>query len=164
MSHFHRKNHLSIRSMVRWVDLSSLCLLAIGCTSLGHSGREVPLIAKPIGHLSEITLDGDDNELSIAIEKALDASGVDVHTVFAPEVTDKTVERETKYNELKTRYVVQVSSKDGDKCLPEGSRQMDFNIVVTDYREHKRVLVMHGEYGCKDSIVRQFMKWLGATG
>jgi hypothetical protein len=149
--------------MLKWIYLCSLGTLT-ACTSLGHSGREVPLIAKPIGHVSEITLDGDNNELSIAIEKALDASGVDVHTMFASEVTDKTAEREVKYKELKTRYVIQVSSTDRDKCLPEGSRQMDFDIVVNDYSEHKRVLVMHGDHGCKDSIVRQFMKWFTSNG
>lgn len=127
---------------------------------MGHAGREEPLIAKPIGHISEITLDGDDNELSIAIEKALEDGGIEVHTVFAPEVRDKSSEREIKYNQVSTRYVVRVASDDYDQCLPEGSRQMDFNIVVTDYQEHKRVLVMHGEHGCKNSIVERFMKWL----
>jgi hypothetical protein len=149
---------------LRALVFSALCVLGVSCTSMGHAGREVPLIAKPIGHISEISLAGDDNELAIAIETALDASGVEVHTVFAQEVTEKTIERETKYNELKTRYVVQVASRDLDKCMPEGSRQMDFNIVVTDYQEHKRVLVMHGEHGCKASIVRQFMKWFTAGG
>lgn len=144
-------------------SLGAFCLLEVTCTSLGHAGREVPLIAKPIGHISEITLDGDDNELAIAVEKALDAGGVEVHTVFARQVTDKSAEREVKYTELKTRYVVQVASRDLDRCLPEGSRQMDFNIVVTDYQEHTRVLVMRGEHGCRDSIVRQFMRWLTAN-
>jgi hypothetical protein len=148
---------------VKVLAVSGLCALGVGCTSMGHAGREVPLIAKPIGHISEISLSGDDNELAIAIEKALDASGVEVHTVFAPQVTEKTDERETRYNELKTRYVVQVASRDLDTCLPEGSRQMDFNIVVIDYKEHKRVLVMHGEHGCKGSIVRQFIKWFTAS-
>lgn len=70
---------------------------------MGHSGREAPLIAKPIGQISEITLDGDDNELSIAIEKALEDGGIKVHTVFAPEVRDKSSEREVKYNQVSTR-------------------------------------------------------------
>src|ERR1700682_175175 len=108
MSHQFYNRHLPIRPIAGWLYLSSLCFLAAGCTSLGHSGREVPLIAKPIGHISEITLDGDDNELSIAVEKALDASGVEVHTVFAPEVRTKTADGEIRYNELKTRYVVRV--------------------------------------------------------
>jgi hypothetical protein len=152
------RHHTIIR-----VAFLSLCLPLGACTSLGHSGREAPLIAKSIGHISEITLDGDDNELAIAIEKALDAKGITVRTVFAPQVKEKTTEREITYNQLTTRYVIRVSSVDYDKCLPEGSRQMDFNIVVTDYQEHQRMFVMHGEHGCKDSIVSKFMKWLEAA-
>src|SRR5438309_1559225 len=125
-------------TMIR-VAFLALCLPAGACTSLGHSGREAPLIAKPIGHISEITLDGDDNELAIAIENALDAKGIIVRTVFAPQVKQTTPDREVTYNQLTTRYVIRASSIDRDKCLPEGSRQMDFNIVVTDYQEHQRV-------------------------
>lgn len=137
-----------------------LSFLAIDCTSLGHSSREAPLIARHIGHISEITLDGDDHELAIAIEKALEDSGIDVKTMFAPEIREKSSDREVTYQQLSTRYVIRVQSEDYDSCLPEGSRQMDFSIVVTDYQEHRRVLVMRAQHGCKNSIVERFMKWL----
>jgi hypothetical protein len=145
---------------VGWFFIAAWLCGLTGCTSIGHGGREKPLIARQIDPISEITLDGDDNELAIAIEKALDDSGIKVRTVFAPRVTEKSDDREVTYSQLGTRYVIRVQSDDYDICLPEGSRQMDFSIVVTDYEEHRRVLVMRAKHGCKNSIVNRFMKWL----
>ena len=58
----------------------------VGCTSLGQQARAVPKIAKPTEHISEIGFDGDDNELSVAIEKLLDELGVRTRILSTPQV------------------------------------------------------------------------------
>lgn len=51
-------------------------MLVCGCTSAGHEKRAVPQIAKSVGELAEVGFDPDDNELSVAVEKLLDARGI----------------------------------------------------------------------------------------
>lgn len=67
-----------------------LCLFFLlgltGCTSLGQETRAVPKIAKSTEPIVEVGLDGDDNELSVAIEKELDARGVKVKILSTPQV------------------------------------------------------------------------------
>lgn len=132
----------------------------IACTSRGHQTRAVPKIAKPIGSITEFGFDGDDNELSVAIEKLLDDLGVRAKILSTPQVRVQRGDREYTYDEVQTRYVLRVRSEDLDKCLPEGSRQMHFNVSVVDFQERARVFLMNGEYSCKDTLVRSFGQWL----
>jgi len=108
----------------------------------------------------EVALDGDDNELSVAIEKELEARGVKVRLLSTPQVRVQRGDKEYAYDEVQTRYVVRVRSVDLDRCVPEGSRQMHFNISVVDFKERSRVFLMNGEFGCKDTLVRNFGRWL----
>jgi hypothetical protein len=135
-------------------------LFFCGCTSAGNEKRAIPKIAKPIGEIVEFGFDPDDNELSVAIEKLLDARGIRVKLLSTPQVRQQQGEKEYTYDEVQTRYVLRVRSVDLDTCLPEGSRQMHFSISVTDFQNRERVLIMKGEFGCRDTIVREFEKWL----
>jgi hypothetical protein len=131
-----------------------------GCTSLGNEKRSTPKVAKPANSMVEIGIDGDDNELSIAIENLLDNHGVKVKILATPQVRQIRGDKEYTYDEVQTRYVLRVRSKDLDTCLPEGSRQMHFNVSVTDFQERRRIFLMNGEFGCKDTLVRTFENWL----
>jgi hypothetical protein len=131
-----------------------------GCTSLGQQARAIPRIAKPIDRISEIGFDGDDNELSVAIEKLLDDRGVRARILSTPQVRVQRGDKEYTYDEVQTRYVLRVRSTDLDKCVPEGSRQMHFNVSVVDFQERSRVFLMNGEFGCKDTLVSSFDRWL----
>jgi hypothetical protein len=132
----------------------------VACTSLGHQTRAVPKIAKPVGPIVEFGFDGDDNELSVAIEKLLDDLGVRAKILSTPQVRVQRGDREYTYDEVQTRYVLRIRSEDLDKCVPEGSRQMHFNVSVVDFQERARVFLMNGEYGCRDTLVRSFGEWL----
>jgi hypothetical protein len=143
----------------------TLSIFFIGCTSLGHQTRAVPKIAKPTERILEIGFDGDDNELSVSLEKLLDDRGVQPRILSTPQVRLQRGDKEYTYDEVQTRYVLRVRSKDLDKCVPEGSRQMHFNVSVVDFQERNRVFLMNGEFGCKDTLVRSFERWLStATG
>lgn len=37
---------------------------------------------------------------------------------------------------------------------------MHFNVSVVDFQERNRVFLMSGEFGCKDTLVRNFESWL----
>lgn len=137
-------------------------LFFCGCTSVGHEKRAIPQIAKPIGEVMEFGFDPDDNELSVAVEKLLDARGIQVKLLSTPQVRQQRGDKEYTYDEVQTRYVLRVRSVDLDTCVPEGSRQMHFKISVTDFQTRKRVLVMNGEYGCRDTILKEFDKWLSS--
>lgn len=137
-----------------------LALALAGCTSLGHQTRAVPKIAKPTGPITEFGFDGDDNELSVAIEKLLDERGVRARILSTPQVRVQRGDREYTYDEVQTRYVLRVRSQDLDKCVPEGSRQMHFSVSVVDFQERSRVFLLNGEYGCKDTLVGSFGRWL----
>ena len=138
-------------------------LLLCGCTSVGHEKRAIPKIAKPIGEVVEFGFDPDDNDLSVAVEKLLDARGVRVKLLSTPQVRQQRGDKEYTYDEVQTRYVLRVRSVDLDTCVPEGSRQMHFSLSVTDFQKRQRVLVMKGEFGCRDTIVREFDKWLSTA-
>ena len=133
-----------------------------GCSSMGHEKRAVPKIARPIGEVSEFGFDPDNNELAVAIEKLLDSRGIKVKLVSSPKVRQQRGEKEYTYDEVQTRYVLKVRSLDLDTCLPEGSRQMHFDISVVDFQKRQRVLIMSGKFGCRDTIVREFDKWLSS--
>lgn len=135
----------------------------VACTSLGHQTRAVPKIAKPVGPITEFGFDGDDNELSVAIEKLLDELGVRAKILSTPQVRVQRGDREYTFDEVQTRHVLRVRSEDLDKCVPEGSRQMHFNVSVVDFQERARVFLMNGEYGCKDTLVSSFGQWLSQT-
>lgn len=139
----------------------TLCGLLSGCTSLGHETRSTPKFAKPTDKIVEVGFDGDDNELSVAIEKLLeDRGGVKVKILSRPKVREQRGDKEYTYDEVQTRYVLRVRSVDLDTCIPEGSRQMHFNVSVVDFQERNRVFLMSGEFGCKDTLVRNFESWL----
>lgn len=131
-----------------------------GCTSVGHEQRAIPSIAKPIGAVAEFGFDADDNQLSVAIEKLLESRGIRVKLLSTPQVSQQRGDKEYTYNEVQTRYVLRVRSVDLDKCVPEGSRQMHFNISVTDFGTRKRVYLMKGTFGCQNTIVHRFAGWL----
>lgn len=138
-------------------------LLVAGCTSMGNQTRAIPKIAKPTEQILEFGFDPDDNALSIAIEKLLDARGVKVKLVSTPQVRQQRGDKEYTYDEIQTRYLLKVRSEDLDRCLPEGSRQMHFTISVTDFQERKRVFLQNGEFGCQDTILKYFNEWLSGV-
>lgn len=138
----------------------TLTYFLAGCTSIDHESRAVPKIEKHTAKITEIGFDGDDNDLSVAIEKFLDARGVKVRILSTPQVRLQRGDKEYTYDEVQTRYVLRVRSKDLDTCMPEGSRQMDFNVSIVDFQERKRIFLMSGEFGCKDTLVRNFERWL----
>ena len=140
------------------LTIVAICL--IGCTSIGNEKRAIPKIAKPIGTISEFGFDGDDNDLSIAVQKLLERRGIQVKLLSTPHVREQLGEKEYTYNEVQSRYVLRVRSTDLDNCIPEGSRQMHFNITVTDFQTRQKVLVMKGQFGCRDTIVNEFERWL----
>lgn len=130
---------------------------------MGHAGREAPKIARVGDPIREIGLDADEGELSIALERLLEQHGVKVRLLGTRGVRELRGDKEYSYEEVQTRYVVRVRSTDLDKCMPEGSRQMDFYIQVTDYVERSRLFLMNGDHGCKDSILKRFEEWLSAV-
>jgi hypothetical protein len=131
-----------------------------GCTSSGHERRAVPMIAKSVGPIAEFGFDPDDNELSVGIEKLLDARGVRVKLLSTPQVRQQRGDKEYTYDEVQTRFVLKVRSTDLDYCVPEGSRQMHFTVIVTDFETRQRVFLMKGRFGCRDTLVHQFANWL----
>jgi hypothetical protein len=131
-----------------------------GCTSIGHEKRAAPKIAREVGPITEFGFDSDDNDLSVAVEKFLDSRGIRLKLLSTPQVRQQKGEKEYTYDEVQTRYVLKVRSTDLDTCIPEGSRQMHFDISVTDFQTRQRVLVMKGQYGCRDTIIKEFEKWL----
>lgn len=137
-------------------------LIAAGCTSLGHQTRAAPQIAKPVEALVEVGFDPDDNTLSVAVEKLLDAKGIKVKLLSTPQVRQQRGDKEYTYAEVQTKYVLRVRSTDLDTCVPEGSRQMHFSITMVDFQERSRVYVQNGEYGCQDTVLRYFEEWLAA--
>jgi len=142
------------------VVVALVAVLLAGCTSMGHEARAVPRIARPTERIVELGIDGDDNELAVAIERMLDDHGVKVTILSTPQVRETRADREYTYEEVQTRYVLRVRSTDLDKCVPEGSRQMHFNVSVTDFQERRRTFLMSGEFGCRDTLVRSFERWL----
>lgn len=140
--------------------LFTLSTLLSGCTSLGHESRSIPKFDKPTDKIVEVGFDGDDNELSVAIEKLLEDRGVRVKILSSPNVREQRGDKEYAYDEVQTRYVLRVRSVDLDICIPEGSRQMHFNASVIDFQERNRVFLMSGEFGCKNTLLRNFESWL----
>ena len=145
------------RLQVSFITLIAVFLAA--CTSLGHQDRTTPKIAKPIEQISEIGFDGDDEELSVAMEAYVSSVGIRPKILSAPQVRVQRGDKEYTYDEVQTRYVLRVRSIDLDTCLPEGSRQMHFSVSVTDFQERSRVFLMNGNYGCRDTLVRKFGEW-----
>src|SRR5919197_1238458 len=135
--------------LLRVVALCIVSSLLFGCTSLGHQTRAVPKIAKPLDRIVEVGFDADDNELAVAIENLLEARGVRVRILSTPQVRLQRGDKEYTYEEVQTRYVLRVRSTDLDHCVPEGSRQMHFNVSVVDYQERNRVFLMSGKFGCR---------------
>lgn len=136
-----------------------LSTLLSGCTSLGHESRSIPKFEKQTGKIVEVGFDGDDNELSVAIEKLLEDREVKVKILSRPKVREQRGDKEYTYDEVQTRYVLRVRSVDLDNCMPEGSRQMHFNVSVVDFQERNRVFLMRGEFGCKGTLLRNFENW-----
>lgn len=143
------------------VLLLAVVMICAACTSLGHAARAEPRVAKQLpAPLTEVALDGDDNELALAVEQMLEARGVRVRILSRPLVTERVGNREYTYREVQTRYVVHVRSEDLDTCVPEGSRQMHFTISVTDFLEESRLFLADGRFGCRDTVVKRFAEWL----
>jgi len=138
-------------------------LFVVGCTSMGNQTRAIPRIAKPTEPILEVGFDPDDNALSVAVEKLLDARGVKVKLVSTPQVRQQRGDKEYTYDEVQTRYLLRVRSEDLDRCIPEGSRQMHFNISVIDFQERTRVFLQNGEFGCQDTILKYFRDWLSGV-
>lgn len=152
LNHYRRL----VSSTACTIVLGLLC----GCTSLGHESRAIPKIAKPTANIVEFGFDSDDNTLSVALERLLDRHGILVSLLSTPQVRQQYGDKEYTYDEVQTRYVLRVRSTDLDLCLPEGSRQMHFEISVTDFETRQRVLLMKDKFGCCDAIVTAFEEWL----
>lgn len=138
-------------------------LVLCGCTSLGQETRAVPLVAKPIKLTSPVTLDGDDGALALEVERQLDNLGFNVIVPTYVGVKEFSDNKEYTYTESASRFTVRVRSVDLDTCVPEGSRQMHFRVTVYDVVQRKRVYLSDGEYGCRDTIARQFTNWIRAN-
>lgn len=138
-----------MRSTVFWVaTILAGCVsgqFLTGCTSLGQETRATPKVSKAIEPVREFGFDSDDNELSVGIEGLLTSRGYKVKVL---------------HGGVQARYVLRVRSTDLDTCLPEGSRQMHFNVTVVDSSTGERVLLIAGEYGCKNTIINRFGEWL----
>jgi hypothetical protein len=119
-----------------------LGLLLAGCTSLGYETRTIPKISKEIEPVKEFGFDADRNELSIGIKNLLLSRGYKIQ------------------DSLKTQYVIRVRSEDLDTCIPEGSRQMHFNLTVIDSVTGDKYLQIADKYGCKNTIISRFNDWL----
>lgn len=129
-----------------------------GCTSLGHEGRTKPQIEVPLAASPSMVAVTGSGELSIAIELLLASRGVEV--LLSPlQIDPKSSAQKDKLSKP-VRYAINATSVDQDMCVPEGSRQMHFHISVIDLMENKRVYAMSGDYGCKDTVVKEFEKWL----
>lgn len=151
---------MTVRFKCFYAILFTLSTLLSGCTSLGHESRSIPKFEKQTYKIVEVGFDGDDNELSVAIEKLLEDREIKVKILSKPKVREQRGDKEYTYDEVQTRYVLRVRSADLDTCMPEGSRQMHFNVSVVDFQERNRVFLMSGEFGCKDTLLRNFESWL----
>lgn len=87
--------------------------------------------------------------LPVALERLLEARGVKVLAL-----PDNTTRRPG------ARYMVTATSFDLDTCVPEGSRQMHFDIVVLDTITNQRAFVLNGKYGCQTTVLKSFETWL----
>lgn len=116
-----------------------------GCTSLGQETRTTPKISKAIEPVKEFSFDADKNELSAGIRDLLASRGYSVKDFQSG---------------LKTQYLLRVRSEDLDTCIPEGSRQMHFNITVVDSVTGEKALQIADKYGCKNTIIKRFDEWL----
>ena len=143
--------------------ITLLLLLSVSCTSLGHVSRARPQVAKHADKFSEIGFDGDDNALAVGMEKLLDSHGIKVKIISSPKVREIVANKEYEYDEIQTRYVIKVSSQDLDTCVPEGSRQMHFAVSVIDYKERNRIFLMSGQYGCMDTLLKNFEEWMSTN-
>ncbi len=150
-----------IRPAVKWLLMLEVALA--GCTSLGHGGREEPKVARPVGVIQEVGIDGDDNTLAVGVENLLESRGIKARMLSTKGVREQRGDKEYEYDESRTRYVVRVRSLDRDHCMPGGGRQMDFYISVMDLQERTRVFLMNGDHGCEDSILQKFDAWLERT-
>jgi len=132
-----------------------LCVLTLlaGCTSLGHEARAQPQLERQLSERPEVVSLEGSGELVIALELMLVSRGI---TVLP---SPKQVVPETSSMKTVTRYAVSATSVDFDVCIPEGSRQMNFYIAVTDLVENERIFVMNGNYGCKNTIIDRFERW-----
>jgi hypothetical protein len=139
--------------MIKKYPIFLMFSLLVGCTSLGHESRTKPQIAldfpsKP----NKVSVEGS-GELMVATELMLVSRGINV--VPSPVQIDS----DTGERNIATRYAITATSTDFDVCIPEGSRQMNFTIVVNDLQENRRLFFMNGNYGCKDTIVSRFENW-----
>ena len=149
-----------MRTIQNAILLLAACITA-GCSSLGHEARSVPLMSRQMQELpKKVTLVGNTGELSVAVEQLLERHGIEVMIRTDRGVKELQDEKEYSTVESSTRYTIDVRSVDLDVCVPEGSRQMNFAIVVYDMKDRKRIFVMRGDFGCKNTILDQFEKWL----
>ena len=140
-------------SLIAFVSIIALA----GCTSLGHESRAQPQIERPLPTEPNAVAVVGSGELSTALELVLVSRGVRVH---ASPIRVQAVDGDNPGAPVLTsRYVINVNSVDLDMCVPEGSRQMHFNISVVDLVADERLFVMSGDFGCKDTLVRRFERW-----
>lgn len=129
--------------------LYALAAIAAGCTSLGHETRAIPQISRAVPEpQTQVVLAPGAGELSVALERLFESRGI---RVLAS--ADNTSKRPG------ARYLIAATSADLDICLPEGSRQMHFNIIVVDTVANQRAYVLSGQYGCQDTLLKQFETW-----
>lgn len=123
-----------------------------GCSSIGHEKRSVPHTKIPLNEMPrEFVIYSDMGELSQSVTSLLKLRGIETH-VFS-------VHKKIK-SKINSRYSIKIGSTEIGPCIPEGSTQMHFSIVAIDNVENKKLLVIRGTYGCKDTIVNEFEDWL----
>lgn len=141
--------------------LISLTVALGGCTSLGHEARAVPSIAKPIAEKPQKVIVIDDGgSLAGYFQRFLDSEGIIVLDGSAVTVEEKADNRTSTYKATDADYTIRVTSTDLDICVPEGTRQMHFNVRVTDNRTQQRVYSSAGEFGCAGTITKTFASWI----
>ena len=148
-----RRLFLGLASLVGFVFMIALA----GCTSLGHESRAQPQIERALPTKPSAVAVVGSGELSTALELMFVSRGLRVHP--SPIRVQAVDGNNPGTPVLNSRYVINVNSVDLDMCVPEGSRQMHFNISVVDLVADERLFVMSGDYGCKDTLVQRFEHW-----
>lgn len=146
---FPKFSKSNIQNWLRGATIGCLVILTSACSSTGHEARTQPVLVSPfLGGQKQVVLTSERGELQVGIKEYLESKGIKVISTLDPKAISPT-----------SRYAISVNSADLDICLPEGSRQMHFDIGVTDLVEKKKVYILDGDFGCKNTIVRKFGEW-----
>ena len=119
-------------------------------------------VAKPPVPFTEVTLDGDDETLAVAVERLLEAQGITVRVYDAPRLTERRGDTTFSYSGVTTRYVITVRSEAVDTCYlgTTTAPLLAYHVAVLDVGAHQRVYLQRGDRGCQPSVLKVFGDWL----